>query len=91
MLGIGNVCVDTEVEHKGFGRLLMDAADIYILEQHKNGVLLCKSKVKGFYEKCGWSVVESKNVKIGLYEFCDYVMTDKPSTVHKTLAFNRNF
>lgn len=91
MIGIGNVCVDAEVEHKGFGRLLMDTAEIYITSLNKTGILLCKPKVEGFYQSCGWKIVNGGNVQISSHPFYDIVMTDRVNMDHKTLAFNRNF
>lgn len=92
MIGIGNVCVDAEIEHKGFGRLLMSAAGIYIRENKRKGILLCKSKVKGFYHNCGWQIVCSNNTWINFERYHDGVMmdTEEPQR-YKSLVINRNF
>lgn len=54
-IGLGCVCVDKSLEHKGFGKILLEEASQFIRKSNKNGVLLCKKNLIGFYEKCGWN------------------------------------
>jgi len=52
--GIGNVCVDKNVNIKGLGLLIMQIST-FILKQHNiPGILLCKKELIPFYLKTGW-------------------------------------
>ncbi len=53
-IGVGNVCVERNLQNKGWGRVLMGEANSYIIKNGGMGVLLCKSDLLSFYEKCGW-------------------------------------
>lgn len=55
-IGIGNVCVDKNFEHSGYGRSLVLKADEYITGLKKQGILLCKDSLIEFYRKCGWKI-----------------------------------
>lgn len=59
-LGIGNVCVYPEYQGKNLGFLLIKLAEYQISQLKKIGILICKDRVKAFYEKCGWSQFKGK-------------------------------
>lgn len=55
-LGIGNVCVDKANEHLGLGALLLASVNSFIKKSKTCGVLLCRERLAGFYEKSGWKI-----------------------------------
>jgi predicted GNAT family N-acyltransferase len=60
ILGIGNVCVDSNYIGKNMGKLLMSACTFYLNSINKTGVLLCKDKLNSFYNKSGWKKYYNK-------------------------------
>lgn len=58
--GIGNVCaLRTGL---GYGKKLMDKTNEYLVFCKKQGVLLCKEQLIGFYKKADWILLEHKVV-----------------------------
>ena len=93
-MGIGNVCVDKQYEHKGYGRKLLQNVNAYLKRNNYVGVLLCKPNVEAFYDKLNWRklVPESVYIKGDLYN--NVVMLYNWSlevTNIRTLEFDRNF
>lgn len=78
VLGIGNVCVNTEEEHMGFGAILLSTANALIKRKNTCGMLLCHDNVKSFYLKLGWDIYNAKEIRIegNLFEYI--VMTYDP-------------
>lgn len=62
ILGIGNVCVDSDYIGKSVGKLLMGVCSFYLDNTNKTGVLLCKNKLISFYNKSGWKQYDHKVV-----------------------------
>lgn len=69
-LGLSNVCVDKCYAGEGIGSQLVDQANKYIVENKKNGILLCKDSLIGFYQKNKWSLLKYKEafIKDNLYD-----------------------
>lgn len=53
-IGIGNVCVNPSFQGHNLGFMLVKMAEYHILQNKIPGILVCKDKIRGFYEKCGW-------------------------------------
>ena len=65
ILGVGTVCVDEMHRGRGVGCELMEAANHIIVEEAVDaGLLNCQAPVIGFYEKCGWRLLETRFVKM---------------------------
>lgn len=64
-IGVGNVCISKAYSGKGLGLLMMHAANYYINENGKNGILFCKDKLIPFYLKAGW---RNNNIKVSIGE-----------------------
>ncbi len=54
-LGIGNVCAFEK--GKGYGKVLMNFVNNYLVDNLKVGLLFCKSELKCFYISCSWKLV----------------------------------
>jgi len=68
ILGIGNVC--TSRKGQKFGTLLMKEINLYLKNNHKIGLLFCKSNMLEFYSKYNWEIVNpdySKSTKWMIY------------------------
>ncbi len=63
-IGVGCVCVDISLQHSGLGKALMETANQYINEREKMGILLCKNKLVGFYQKCNWHLLDYKKAYV---------------------------
>lgn len=63
-LGLSNVCVDNRFAREGIGSQLVNQANRYIVENQKNGILLCKDSLIAFYNKNGWSLLKYKEAYI---------------------------
>lgn len=57
--GIGNVCAK-ERGH-GWGKLLIDRVNDFIVNSEKIGLLFCKNGLVNFYTKCNWKIVSNLN------------------------------
>jgi len=53
--GIGNVC--TIEKCMGYGSLLLEKINCYILKKNKYGLLFCKNNLIAFYSKYNWKLV----------------------------------
>ena len=62
ILGIGNICVDSNYIGKSMGKLLMSVCTFNLNNINKTGVLLCKDKLISFYTKSGWKQYNNKLV-----------------------------
>jgi len=62
VIGIGNVCVDKNYVGIGMGKVLMSIVEYYLKGQGKVGILLCKNRLVGFYEKTNWHVMKKSNL-----------------------------
>jgi len=60
--GIGNVCAAEK--GKGFGKVLIDKANSYLVENNKVGLLFCKDQLIPFYTQCKWILVTGKEILI---------------------------
>ena len=91
-IGVGNVCVDKEYEHIGYGSLLLNQANEYLLKLGKQGILLCKDALVPFYEKCNWEKIFSKQVRIRSKDYIDNVMSFPIVKQHiDEIKLDRNF
>ena len=59
-MGIGNVC-STQM---GGGKTLLTLVNQYLIDTNKVGILFCKDKVKGFYLKCNWKLINPQKVTL---------------------------
>lgn len=55
--GVGNVC--TAQPGKGYGRVLMNKLNNYILEYNSIGALFCQQDLAHFYKKFNWQKMEN--------------------------------
>ena len=53
--GVGNVC--SIVRKKGYGSILLNYVNDFIVNKEYIGVLLCKPELSHFYNKSGWKFV----------------------------------
>lgn len=90
-IGAGGVCVDKRIQHSGFGKQLMNTADMYIREQGKPGIFLCKDAVLGFYIKCGWKILHYDSALIAGKVFEHHIMLNDRVCSCVNIAFDRNF
>lgn len=89
LAGIGNVCVDRRVLGEGVGLLLMAISKFYVRSMKLRSVLLCSSKLVGFYEKAGWrEFLGSVTISGELYK--KKIMFDR-IPVTKTVSLARSF
>ncbi len=72
--GLGNVCVDKELQGKGLGKRLVEKANELITDAGEVGILLCHNHLLAFYERCGWHNVEYNSLLIGENKFNDILM-----------------
>lgn len=77
-LGLGNVCVDPSFQGTGKGKELMVFVNDYLTAHELVGILLCKSTLVEFYNKCGWTTIT------------DYVKSQIPSHV-QVMIFNYKY
>ena len=73
--GIGGVCVSKKYEHSGFGSALIQEANNVIASNKTIGLLLCKDKLVGFYNRNGWELIKPSCVFVEGKEFKFNVMT----------------
>ena len=52
--GVGNVCIHPEFQGQSYGHLLMSLTNHFIFKYKALGILICRDRLVGFYEKCGW-------------------------------------
>lgn len=80
-IGIGNVC--SKEKGKGYGGLLINEVNQYLIVQKKLGILLCKVDLIDFYKKYNWKLVNEVltgnsiggNVKIMLFNYENEIIT----------------
>ncbi len=54
----GVVEVISNVKGNGYGKVVVSAIRDYMIQNNLNGFGFCMSRVKGFYQKCGFSIAE---------------------------------
>lgn len=91
--GIGNVCVDKVYSRKGYGKMLMAAINVFLVERNIAGILLCKERLVPFYTKANWRCIDRQRVKtfIGnkLFEHCTMVFNIE--LPQQSMYLDRNF
>lgn len=55
VLGLGSVCTNLHYLKKGYGTKLIKFVNEYIINNKKQGVLLCKNHNLNFYKKSNWN------------------------------------
>ena len=63
-LGISCLCVDKRYHGKGYGLLIMDRAFKFASDNKKSLCLLCKEKLVGFYNKCGYETITPDSISV---------------------------
>lgn len=92
VIGIGGVCTDQSIQGMGIGKQLMRVANAYILEQGKQGILLCKESLLPFYEKCEWNTVAFKNAVVQNAPYYKLIMAFPADDMnHCEIIIPRNF
>lgn len=92
MIGIGGVCVDKSLEHKGYGKILIFNANEYIRRSGKKGILLCKEPLREFYYKCDWNSLSLSDVCVAGIKYEHLVLTyPKIIEAKCMLLISRNF
>ena len=64
--GIGNVV--SIKQGAGYGKMIMESINQYLIENNSIGFLFCKSNLVSFYEKYCWSVLDKDIVAISALE-----------------------
>ena len=90
-IGVGCVCVEKSVMLSGMGKKLMFEANSFIIQEKKQGVLLCKDNLQGFYNKCGWHKLNYHTATVAsqLYDKC--IMALNIIDNCKEIDIDRNF
>lgn len=88
-IGVGNVCVDKRVNARGIGLLLMNLANFYLKQFDRQGILLCKNELDGFYQKAGWKIYSGNCVISGNIYSHSVFLTDELDT--PKIIINENF
>lgn len=92
-LGLGNVCVSKEYEHKGHARELLLFVNEYIKCRNEIGILTCKADKTLMYSKFNWNRLEVEEATIGEVQFKENVMVLFGENLNsiKSLKINQNF
>jgi predicted GNAT family N-acyltransferase len=90
-LGLGGVCIDKSIEHKGYGKRIVEEANEFIKGNGMKGFLLCKNHLVEFYRKCHWKLLNFEYAEIAnvLYENSIMELDDMCSC--SKIIINRNF
>ena len=91
MLGLGCVCVDKRIEHGGYGKQLVKAANAFIRSQQCEGILLCKDSLVGFYQKCGWNDCTYQTAEVAGGSYHNHIMMLDQTDSSVRVSINRNF
>ena len=95
IIGIGNVCVDSEFQKNGIGHFLMRSVNNYLISNSLFGMLLCKDNLIDFYKKLDWVLLHPQQVAIGEIEFYHNVMAYQMSNIAShnisKIEIERNF
>jgi hypothetical protein len=88
--GIGNVC--TKEKGKGYGKVLMNFINHYLLQKNKIGLLFCTPKLIHFYELNQWELIAKNKIHLpSNYAFVKSMMFnwnhDLESIEYRGLAF----
>lgn len=62
--GVGNVCAIAK--GNGYGTILLKSTNQFIISKNKIGLLFCKPQLVAFYKKCGWILVEKKQMSLSI-------------------------
>lgn len=92
-LGLSNVCVDKNVEKKGFGGKLVSEANRFIIAKKLTGLLLCKESLVPFYQKYGWRLLDYVEASVGGVPYDKRVMIYANRDLNDVdfIIINRNF
>ena len=90
-LGVGGVCVDKNIQHSGIGRQLLKVTGEYIEQQEQKGILLCKETLQGFYEKCGWGLLDYRMARVADVGYEQKIMLLKSKCSCNEIVIDRNF
>ncbi len=90
--GLGNVCVDKDVQRQGLGKKIVEKANEIIKINDDIGILLCHTHLIPFYERCGWVNTSYDNLEIDKRTFADVVMLFNNDLRHITyMTLDRSF
>lgn len=88
--GVGNVCAYET--GKGYGGILMEKVNDFILTENRVGLLFCKEKLLNFYVKFNWNIVNFTNNVFPSNASRIYSMVfNMPVNYEKIQFFNRIF
>ena len=98
-LGISCLCVDQRYHSHGYGSLMMERALKFADDNKRSICLLCKEKLVGFYNKCGYKKVVPDFISVAQvpfeHEFMVYddVKNDDVKVLKKahSILIDRNF
>lgn len=91
-IGIGNVCVDKIYEHAGYGMRLLREANKFIKQTDKQGILLCKNTLVGFYQKCDWKEIKALEVYVAFEKYqCNVMVYPERKAKEDIIVIDRNF
>lgn len=90
-LGVGGVCVNKNIEHRGYGRCLVQEANNFISQEGLKGLLLCKDGLVDFYKKCGWQNVVFSEAYVADKPFSYRIMAYPNLIGCQSVLIDRNF
>ncbi len=84
--GIGNVCAAER--GKGYGKILMEQLNQFLLQNRIPGLLLCKKALVGFYQSVGWILIDSSKVSLSFSKLGIETMTFNLLDHYNRLEYN---
>jgi predicted GNAT family N-acyltransferase len=87
--GIGNVCVKEKA--KGYGKMLIDGVNEYLMQENFQGILLCKDSLVDFYSKCTWQLMDKNKVEASFDLLNTMVFNLNSQMYDKTIFIEKQF
>lgn len=92
VLGLGGVCVAKTHQKQGLGKKIVECANEYITMSQQPGLLLCHKELTGFYNLCGWEMVNYERAFVAEAVFEHFVMSFRKRYGDvKSLIIPKNF
>jgi hypothetical protein len=84
--GIGNVCAAEK--GKGYGKILMEQLNQFLLQNKVPGLLFCKKALVGFYQSVGWILPDPSKVSLSFPKLEIETMTFNLLDHYNRLEYN---
>ncbi len=89
--GLGCVCIDKRIEGQGYGKKLIENANIFLQHNDKIGFLLCKESLVSFYKKCNWKEVSYSKATVSKQQYNLKIMAFPKMIDCNCIIIDRNF